>query len=256
MNNNYTKTGVFVLTGIFLLGICIYVLGSDESIFAKRTRVYSYFDDTQGLLFGSIVSFSGINIGNVKEIRYDDQKKSLRVEYSIKKSFLPYIKTDSKAQLKTQGALGDRFIFITSGSVEAKGIQPGAMIESSNSGDIFEAVQEKIDGIPDLEAVGKELEKLMVFLNSDEGLKGTVKELKKTIPEIRATVRGYNQGKDVKKAVKQLNSILAKVEKGEGSLGKLISDPSLYNKINGMLGGSSPSNYLKKLGRKSIESQD
>ncbi len=256
MNNNYTRTGIFVLMGIFLLGICIYVLGNDESIFAKRTRVYSYFDDTQGLLFGSMVSFSGINIGNVKAIQYDDKRKQLRVEYSIKKSFLPYIKTDSKAQLKTQGALGDRFIFITSGSIEAKGIQAGTEIESSNAGDIFAAVQEKIDGIPNLEATAKELEKLLLFLNSEEGLKGTIKELKKTVPELRSTVKGYNQGKDFKKTMKKLDSILDKVNKGEGSLGKLITDPSLFNKVNGMLGGSSPSSYLKKLGRKSIESQD
>ncbi len=255
--SNYVQTGVFVSIGIILFGMIFYFLSSDENIFAGRSRVHSYFDDTQGLMFGSTVSFSGITIGNVKSIEYDEKKKALRVDYTIKKSYMPFIKTDSTAQLKTQGALGDRFVFLTGGSIEAKPVEPGDEIKVSPSADIFDAVKSKIDSIPNLSNTFEKLESLIDFLNSEEGLKGSTRELKLTLLETKKTLKSVNDGNHTKKSIKKLDSILTKIDNGQGSLGKLISDPTLYNKITGFLGGSeSTSSYLKSLGRKSIEKNE
>lgn len=255
--SNYVQTGIFVCVGIFLFGMIFYFLSSDENVFSGRSRVHSYFTDTQGLMFGSTVSFSGITIGNVKAIEYDEKRKSLRVDYTIKKSYMPFIKVDSSAQLKTAGALGDRFIFLTGGSSESAGVQPGQEVKAKPSDDIFAAVQEKINSIPNLSNVSAKLEALISFLNSEEGLKGSTRELKLTLQETRKTLKSLNSGNHTQKSLKRLDSILTKIDKGQGSLGKLITDPSLYNKISGFMGGSeSTSSYLKSLGRKSIEKNE
>jgi phospholipid/cholesterol/gamma-HCH transport system substrate-binding protein len=252
--SNSFQTGIFVFLGILLFGATFYILSSDENIFSGRSRVHSYFKDTQGLMFGSTVSFSGITIGNVKSISYDGDRKALRVEYTIKNSFLPFIKKDSKAQLKTQGALGDRFVFISGGQSESPSIDPGDEIEAKPSDDIFSAVQEKISEIPDLGGVAKKLEDLLSFLNSEEGLRGNSREIKLTLKEVRKAVASINKGQHTQKSLKRIDSVLKKIDEGQGTLGKLISDPSLYNKINGFLGGKeSTSTYLKSMGRKSIE---
>jgi len=254
---NYVSTGIFVSIGILLFGMTFYFLSSDENIFSGRERVFSYFDNTEGLMFGSTVSFSGITVGNVKSIAYDDKAKALKVVYTIKNTYLPFVKKDSKAQLKTQGALGDRFVYLDRGSEGSPSVEPGDEIPSKPSDDIFAAVQEKIAGIPDLAGVSKKIETLLDFLNSEEGLKGNSRELKKTLAEIRTAVKSINAGNHTQKSLKKLDSIMTKIDSGKGTLGKLISDPSLYNKVSSFLGGGqSKSSYLKEMARKSIEKNE
>lgn len=250
-------TGIFVAVGFFLFGLIVYSLSGDESVFSNRSRVHSYFEDTQGLMFGSVVSFSGITIGNVKEINYDSNRKALRVDFTVKKSFLPFIKTDSKAELKTQGALGDRYIFIGTGSSEAPSIKAGEEILSEKSGDIFKTVQEKINSIPDLAGLSKKIEALLDFLNSEEGLKGSTRELKNVLGEVKSTLGQVNNDQNIKSSLKKLDSVMSKIESGQGTLGRLVNDPGLYNKINSFLTKSDDSShYLKNMARKSIESSE
>lgn len=252
--SNYVQTGIFVSLGLILFGMTFYFLSSDENIFSGRSRVYSYFKDTQGLMFGSTISFSGITIGNIKSIEYDEKKDLLKVEYTIKSSYLKFIKKDSVAQLKTAGALGDRFVFLSGGSPESPSIEPGDEIKAKAADDIFATIQEKIDGIPNLAGISEKLEALLLFLNSEEGLKGNARELKLTLKEFRKTAAALNKGNHTKNSLKRLDSILSKIDNGNGTLGKLISDPGLYNQVSGFLGGSeSGSSYLKSMGRKSIE---
>ncbi len=252
--SNYVQTGIFVSLGFFLFGITFYALSSDENVFSGRSRVYSYFKDTQGLMFGSTISFSGITIGNIKSIEYDEKKELLKVNYTIKTSYLRFIKKDSTAQLKTAGALGDRFIFISGGSPDSPSIKVGDEIPAKASDDIFASIQEKIDGIPNLVGISEKLEALLTFLNSEDGLKGNARELKLTLKEMRKTVASLNSGDHTKKSLKRLDSILSKIDNGNGTLGKLISDPSLYNQLSGFLGGrESSSSYLKSMGRRSVE---
>jgi phospholipid/cholesterol/gamma-HCH transport system substrate-binding protein len=254
---SYVSTGIFVSMGIVLFGLTFYFLSSDENMFSGRVRVHSYFQDTEGLMFGSTVSFSGITIGNVKAITYDADRKALKVVYTIKESYIPFVKKDSEAQLKTQGALGDRFVYLSAGSAESPAIEAGEEITTKPSADIFAAVQEKINSIPDLAGISKKLETLLDFLNSEDGLKGNSRELRKTLVEVRTTVKSINAGNHTKKSLEKLDSIMTKIDSGKGTLGKLISDPSLYNKVSAFLGGGqSKSSYLKEMARKSIEKNE
>jgi len=253
---SYFSTGVFVFIGIVLFGMTFYFLSGDENVFSSKKRVYSYFKETQGLMFGSVVSFSGISIGNVKSITYSQDREALKVTYTIKEQFLPLIKKDSFAQLKTQGALGDRYIFISPGSGSSPQIS-GDEIMAKKSSDIFNMVEEKIKGIPDLDGIANKIEALLDVLNSEEGLAGNLKELKQTLNQAKSTFTGINKNKDHEKALKRLDSILEKIDRGEGSIGKLINDPSLFNKIQGFLGGDKNSgSYLKELGQETIKSNE
>lgn len=254
---SFILTGVFVFVGIMLFGSTIYFLSGDESILSNKARVHSYFKDTQGLMFGSVVSFSGITIGNVKNITYSADKRALKVSYTIKEKFLPLIKKDSQAQLKTQGALGDRYIYISAGSNESPPVGANGEVPSKKAVDIFEVVQNKVDGIPDLSGVSKKIENLLDFLNSEDGVKGNLRELKLTLRESKTLLKDLNKDKDHKKALEKLDSIMNKIDRGNGTLGKLINDPTLYNKVLNFVGGDQGSgSYLKELGRKSIESTE
>ncbi|MNY55717.1 hypothetical protein D3C86_1917210 [compost metagenome] len=54
-------------------------------------------------------------------------------------------------------------------------------------------------------------------------------------------------------SIQRLDSILSKIDRGEGTLGALINDPTLHNQLRSMLGGSPRKNHMKSLIRTSIE---
>jgi ABC-type transporter Mla subunit MlaD len=68
--SSYYKTGLFVIVGMLLLAVLIILLGA-RSLFEKRLRIETYFDESvQGLDLGSHVKFRGVSIGTVKEITF------------------------------------------------------------------------------------------------------------------------------------------------------------------------------------------
>ena len=66
-------------------------------------------------------------------------------------------------------------------------------------------------------------------------------------------VRG-NSGTHLSSASDHLSSILRKIDSGEGSLGALINDPSVYEDLKSMMGGAKRSAILKYFMRSFIES--
>ncbi|MGZ3771450.1 MAG: MlaD family protein, partial [Bdellovibrio sp.] len=109
------KVGIFITVGTILILASIFFLGADKSIFTKYVRLHSYFDQVQGLAVGSVVSLSGVTVGNVESITFVSEKNSLDVKMKIDQKFINRIRQGSQVEIRTQGALGDKFIFIIPG---------------------------------------------------------------------------------------------------------------------------------------------
>jgi hypothetical protein len=62
-----------------------------------------------------------------------------------------------------------------------------------------------------------------------------------------------DSSKTLKASMDHLNSIFTKVDKGHGTLGALINDPSLYDDLKALLGGANRNRVLKYFVRKSVE---
>ena len=75
-------------------------------------------------------------------------------------------------------------------------------------------------------------------------------EIKKLIQEVRGQDAQSNQ---IKTALIKLNSILEKVDRGDGTLGALINDPVLHQQLKSLLGANQKSQGFKNLIRSSIE---
>ena len=65
-------------------------------------------------------------------------------------------------------------------------------------------------------------------------------------------LRGVDQ-KNLKNASKDLASILEKLDNGSGTLGTLINDPTISEKLKAILGGSKRNDYMKSLIQKTIK---
>ena len=95
---------------------------------------------------------------------------------------------------------------------------------------------------------GKLISSLLQTSNQTQTM---VKEGKMLLSDLRG-----KDNKELKEAIQRLNNILGKIDRGEGSLGALINDPVVHERLTSLLGKPPRNSYLKPLIRATIKSND
>ena len=202
--SNKLIVAIFIIAGLALFMIAIFIIGSKQNLFTSTTKIYSVFETVSGLLEGSAVRFNGIKIGNVDKI-YIISGNKVKVEMTIESSIKKFIKIDSKVKVISEGLIGNKIVDITPGEASSLPISDGQSLES----------------IKPLDA------------------EDIMKSLKET-------------GDNATLITKDLANIVSKVDKGEGTLGQLINNKSLYNGVDStlkgfVLSGSLVNNVLRNI---------
>lgn len=119
------SVGVLMLAGFLaLVVLALNVSGLSLAGQSDGYKVYARFENIGGLTVRSKVSLSGVQIGEVSNIRIDPQMLMAEVEMTIRGD-VDYLSKDSSAQILTAGLLGEQYI----------GITPGAEDETLHEGD-------------------------------------------------------------------------------------------------------------------------
>jgi phospholipid/cholesterol/gamma-HCH transport system substrate-binding protein len=124
--------GIFLAVALASFVFILFNISGGRGFFTKEYILFGRFQDTKGLHYGSEVSLSGLRVGVVKSIFLDHKdQKTLIVEMAINNQYQDQIRKDSKASLKNQGLLGDRFIQISIGSSDQEVLKSGETIETA-----------------------------------------------------------------------------------------------------------------------------
>jgi phospholipid/cholesterol/gamma-HCH transport system substrate-binding protein len=256
------KVGLFTLSGIVIALFSLLTVGGDGLV-SSKVVYHAYFDHVQGLNEGSTVSLSGIRIGNIKKFVFLNDQNKLDVWISIDKKYIPRITEGSSIEVRTQGALGDKFIFITPGPAEGKALEAGATLPVQEASDIFTVLGSKGGEASKIFEVISEVHKMTKAINAEDRLARVMKnfaeaseDLKETSKQTKSLVsvlKTEKTGEKMTAAVARMDHILAKIDNGEGSLGLLINDPSLHESLKAMVGGQERKKSIKSLLRSSIE---
>jgi len=59
------KVGAFVLAGLIVVGIVVFMIGDERQMFERKVEFQSVFEDVQGLTRGSPVRMGGVSVGSV-----------------------------------------------------------------------------------------------------------------------------------------------------------------------------------------------
>lgn len=256
----HIKVGIFVSIGILAFLISVLLLGGDKMFLTRTYELKATFREVQGLGAGSVVSLAGVPVGNVKSIRFDAETNRLEVTVGVDKKFQNRITENCIASVKTQGALGDRYIFINPGpEPSGRVLQNGEFLRVAESADFLDALSQKSADIAQIGDVIKQANLLLKNLNDDGASRKLVENIirvtqafHETITETRGLVtdiRGAN-GKGaspIRESITHLESILQKIDQGQGTLGALINDPSLHERIKTLLGDSPRNQFLRPL---------
>jgi len=233
------KVGLAVGVGLFIFIISLFMLGGD-SIFRSNYRLKVKFDSVQGLGPGSVVQVLGIPVGNVVHIEVipSEEANNILVTLKINRNFHRQITEGSVAGVRTQGALGDKFIYVTPGPPTNRPLEEGEFLQAETKGNFLETLVEGGDKLEKLFKVIDEIYVLMRNVN-DNGRNTLAKNLTESSVEL-------------KRSSGHLANILEKIDNGDGTLGLLVNDRSVFDGIKRLV-GNPQEKFMKNVIRETIQ---
>lgn len=254
--------GIFSVIGIILL--VLMTLKVEKFQIGKEAGylLNIYFDSATGLDRNSPVRVAGVRVGNIEKIALEQGKA--RVTFRLPPEVVLY--KNAKAYIKSEGVLGEKYLEISTGTAGSPRLEPNGWVERVEPPVDLEQVISKVGAIGDdikditkplgdvLKAVDpKKVEGMISNFNKFSGqLTGIADDSKETIQRAKEAFSRMEDigdkvkkgegtlGKlitddtiyqDAKKAVETLKNVSEKIEQGEGTLGKLIKDESLYQDV-------------------------
>lgn len=125
-----TTVGIFVITGLLLVGYMMVRIGEVSIIGDKSYSLFTRFTSVSGLRVGSAVEMMGIKIGEVEQLTIDQKGQAAVVELKIRKDIK--LLKDATAAIVTAGLIGEKFVKIDAGR-HGEVLQPGATITETES---------------------------------------------------------------------------------------------------------------------------
>lgn len=229
--NLAVRVGIFIVIGILLLlGLSLRV---DKSLFKKPegTELKAYFDDAKGLEIGAPVRLAGFDVGNVTWMTFDAERGKVEVKMFIQAPY--HLKKDSVATIRLQTLLGQHYIGVDFGDPSSPDLAYGGLVQTAETIDVDKALQ--IIG-----EVGEQIRALAKDFSEDQGkLADQISSLIDDNREnIQKTTESFaNIGPNINSSLESFNDILNTIKRGEGTLGKLFTDDTLYESLTFMADG-------------------
>ena len=239
------RVGVFVLIGVAAFLGMIYALGARARLFEPRFTVSAEFTEVGGLVEGATVRLAGVQIGRVSDVRLPSQPGGkVRVDMTIARRFGDRVRKDSVARIETQGLLGDRLVEISVGTAAAPPVRPDELLASTDPFDIGRMMSEGAQVAKSIGTLADSLRETAQTLNQSkliEDAAATVQSARKVTDQVGRIVGEVERGKGwahvlvyeepvalrrVNELVTATQSLLDRVQRGEGAVGVLTSEQS------------------------------
>ena len=194
------RLGAFIVVTLAVLAAGVFVIGSKAYLFRSTYQLKAEFDNVAGLATGAAVEVGGVHSGTVHSIALPHRPGDrVTVVMDLDRSTREIIKQDSVASIETEGVLGSQYLAISFGSAGQPDVREGDVIQSK----------------PPLQ-MSELLVKASGILDSSQ-----------------QAIQSASQ------ATAHLNSVSAKIDSGQGSVGALINDKELYTNLERSTGSLS-----------------
>lgn len=128
-NTEPVKLGAFVLAGLLLLIVTLYVIGKNKGLFSNSFELKTHFRAVNGLLTGNNVRFAGIDVGAVKSVVFLNDTV-IEVTMNVETKMRNIIRRNALASLGTDGLIGNGVVNIQPARGETTLVKAGDLIPS------------------------------------------------------------------------------------------------------------------------------
>jgi phospholipid/cholesterol/gamma-HCH transport system substrate-binding protein len=186
------RLGAFIVVTLAILVAGVFIIGGKQYLFSSTYQLKAQFDNVVGLDAGGDVRVGGVHSGTVRSIVLPHKPgEKVTVVMDLGKSTHEIIKQDSVATIETEGLLGNQYLAISFGSASAAEVRNGDTIASQPPLEMSDLFQKTSD----------------ILDSSQQAIQNAT----------RATAN--------------LDSISAKIDKGQGTAGALVNDKQLYTNL-------------------------
>lgn len=242
------RLGLVVLLGLLSAVGIMFVIGSQNSLFADTFSVRATFNQVAGLQNGASVFYNGISVGRVESVRLPSAPgEPITVTMAINDDARPLIREDSRALIQTDGLVGNVIVSLTDGSPgrpevadngQITGVDPFALSEVSDrlftSIARFDSVTVQLAGIMGDVRTGEGT--LGQFLYDDrlyESTVATANTFQATVAESQNTLRSLTARADelvsvAENASRGVDEILTRVYTGNGTVARFLNEDEIY----------------------------
>lgn len=134
------KLGLFVSITVCVFLVAIYFIGKKQQMFGQTFRLSAMFSDVSGLQVGNNVRLAGITVGIVDDLQQINDTL-VQVDMLINKDSQPFIKSNSRALVGSDGLMGNKIILISSGSPNKKPVLNNAIIQTTKPVDLDQIIE-------------------------------------------------------------------------------------------------------------------
>ncbi|MNJ99716.1 mce related protein [compost metagenome] len=262
------KVGLLVVVVGSLIAVMSLRVSDDPSYLGRSKKAWFLLPDANGLVKNSAVRSAGIPVGVIKDISLQDGMA--RVDITVK-SDVP-LTTSAGIEIKAQGILGDKHVQVYPGSPTDAPLSDGSQILNIKEGGSLENLMGQVAEISgNLKEVAKNLNEATAADGTRGHILGRIVKNIETLSGDLAQMTSQNKDKigdivdqvhDVttalqkisnddsetglkqtwgrlSEAVKNLDEITGKINRGEGTIGKLINDETTVDGLNTTIDGIS-----------------
>jgi phospholipid/cholesterol/gamma-HCH transport system substrate-binding protein len=251
------RVGITVIVASLTLGFLLFLMSGTSGWFTPRITLKSYFDNASGLRKGAPVRLSGVDIGNVIDIKIvpDKDKHLTPVEVTMKLStkYNYALHRDSVTSLDTAGVLGETYLDIDSAQAVGPPARDGDTLPTEVHPDFNQVVRASQSTLENMDALLKRADRILAFAESGKGSLGKLiydptlyNRFSSTVAEFQGIVQQVGSGEGSLgrlisrndaydkfiATLDKLNGVVDDLQQGKGTAGKFLKDPALYNNAN------------------------
>lgn len=264
------KVGILVTIALLLLAATIMQQSWGIDWFSRSVKAVTYLPDVGGLKPGAPVWLAGIEIGKVTQVSivppeiYDGNKPTFRrieefhkqldslnpkdpnydkvssdlqnqlrnlklelrfaeVQLQIRSQYINRISRDSEVSIESKGLIGDSFIEISPGTYGITPIKTGDyyLIEGVRAAGFREIMTGANDVIANFGVLSDQFRDIALKINPEKvgtGIADTVSNLQATMNEAKTTFSHATR-------------LVDEMRSGGGSVGRMMSDPTAYQRL-------------------------
>jgi phospholipid/cholesterol/gamma-HCH transport system substrate-binding protein len=203
MANRNFLIGMFVLIGLTLFAVGLFLVGKKHGTFARHVEFYTEFKNLNGITNGSKVKVAGMDAGQIVAVGVPDNPSSrFRIKLEINETLRGLVRTDSVATIATEGVVGGTFLLVGSGSPQAPAATPLTTLPSREPVEMSALLEHG----------------LVLLKDADTNVNKVGAKVDETLDAVKTTVANAN---DVVVGLKQ----------GRGPAGMLLKDETVASNI-------------------------
>ncbi len=253
------KVGLVLLASLITLIVLILSASGEFRAFERKFTLRTHVSEVDGLAPGNEVRLAGISFGKVEAVRFGElpstpgDRNTVEIVMSVDpKLARDLVRSDSMATLGSIGLLGDKVVDISAGTKNGGPVQSGALLRSSETGNIRKIISGVDPLIGDLGDTVEQLKGITSRINQGKGTLGQLinnpriyQDLDNTVLEARDLINRIREGEgtagrfikdpalyeDTRRTLQRLEQVAKDLEEGPGTVGRLIREPELYDKL-------------------------